>query len=421
MQHNFKFILGVALFLSVSSFAADMGDQTLSWNDCVKLALQRNPDLIAAQKSYQSSQAKYRGSFNGVLPQLALSNSYNTSDLSDSESDKWESEASASMSLFNLRAYANIKSASAAAEQARAAYVLSSANVRFGVKQAYANLLYAQRRIVVSEKIRQFREGNANMISLTYDSGQESKGDMMRSIADLKQAEADLASARRDEQSAERELDRQLGLDEFSTLSTTGTLTTQPLLPLPDPGPLVDHHPQVLQAEWAEAISNANLRSAESDLWPYLTANYSRTWLGQNEFPTEPHWQASGVLSYNIFGSGLTSTFYAVSAARRSLEQVDANLRSVRNQVRSTIETSWANLADSIDQVAVQSQYLDAANQRNDESQIRYTSGLISYQDWALAGNDLVNFEKGLIQAQLSAVVAEATWEQAIGKTLEDK
>jgi len=393
----------------------------LTWRDCVAIALEKNPDLMSARKNLASARAQYYGSFNGYSPQVVFSNSINDSDSHPVDS-RWQAQAQASMNFFNASENAAIRQAAATLNQAEASYRVTSSNVRDSLRQAFANLLFDQESVRVGEKILEVRQANAKMVALMYDSGRESKGNMLREKAELKQAEVDLASAVRRLRASQQELNRQLGQDGFGVVSATGTLTAAALPELPDTAALVDTNPQVAAQKSAVEISYANLKSARSNLWPFISGQYSRSFSGPTEFPNESaQWNASAVISYRLFGNGITSTYYAASSAKRGYEKAGEDLRSTRNQVRSNLESSWANLASSIDQVQVQNQFLEAARQRNDEAQIGYTSGLTSFQDWELAVADFVNFERGVIQADLSAVVSESAWLKALGKSLEEE
>ncbi|MCB4755842.1 MAG: TolC family protein [Elusimicrobia bacterium] len=402
-------------------WGAEEQKSPLTWADCVLIASQKNPDLRAAQKNLAASKASYYGSFNGYSPQITLSNTYSDSDSHNPDS-RWGAQGTASMNFFNPTTNASIRSASASLRQAEASVRIASANLRFSLKQAFADLLFAQEKVRVAEKILDLRMDNSKMVTLSYESGRESKGNMLRAQAELRQAQADLASAHRDMRSSQQDLGRQLGLDEFAAVTATGTLATAPLPELPNTSLLVDQTPPVAQLEAALEIARAGLQSARSQLWPFLSGQYSRSVNGKDEFPNDTYqWNASIGLSYRLFGGGITSVYYAASAARRNLEQAAENLRSTRNQVRSNLESGWAHLADGIDQVQVQKQFLEAGQQRNKEAHVRYTSGLISFEDWELAVTDFVNSEKSAIQSAHDALVAEAQWEQALGKPLEEK
>ena len=75
-------------------------------------------------------------------------------------------------------------------------------------------------------------------------------------------------------------------------------------------------------------------------------------------------------------------------------------------------------LAQAQDQVKVQRAFLDAATQRKGESDIRYQSGLMTFQDWEVIMNDYVNSERGFLTAEQNVILAEAQWRFASGGQL---
>lgn len=391
----------------------------LAWDDCVALALRRNPDLAASTRFAEQQRANYRGSYNGVMPNLTLSNGY--SDSSDNlTGNRWSASGTAQMDLFNPAKYASIKSASAAVTQAEANRRLTSASVRFSLWQAFMQVLFAERNIEVSRNIRDMRANDAKLVTLRYDSGRESKGNMMRAVAQLKQAEADLAQAQRTLRADQTALDRQLGLDDFAQVEATGTLAAVPPPAFPaSAAALLAQRPDVAVQQAAVESARASLSAARSTLWPTLSGNYTRGRLGRDEFPSSGYsWIGALTLSYPLFGGGPTSTYYAVKAADRGMDKAEQDLRSVRDQAIVDLETTWATYAGAYDQVAVQHQLLDAARQRNDEADIRYASGLLTYDNWEIIATDRINQERQTVTADFSAAVDQAGWERATGKGL---
>ncbi len=89
-------------------------------------------------------------------------------------------------------------------DQARAQLNLAFANlngekasVSFNLKSAFAQLLYAQKLIKISQNIAEIRQGNARLVRLLYEGGSEDKGDMQLSQANLDQALYNLDQALR--------------------------------------------------------------------------------------------------------------------------------------------------------------------------------------------------------------------------------
>ncbi|HVO32985.1 MAG TPA: TolC family protein, partial [Elusimicrobiota bacterium] len=286
------------------------------------MAARQNPDLLSALRAMQASQAQYKGSYNAILPHLTLSNSYTDSSSNgfagsgSAESKIWNAQGAASLDLIDFGQWASIESFAAAAQQSEASAEVASSTVLLNLYKAFTAVLYAQDAITVDTKIRDTWRDNAQMIALRYDSGTESKGNKMNTQASLLQAEAALTQDGRNLEFAQQQLGQVLGFDHYRALSTTGTWDV-PSVPTPQPNfeQLAAGVPPMRVQEAVVQQARAALRSAHSTLWPNLSLSYSKGLEGGSEFPSDPYWSFSGVLSYPLFGGGLTSTYYASQAA----------------------------------------------------------------------------------------------------------
>jgi len=400
--------------------AAEDGGPALTWADCVRRSAAQNPDLLAAQKTRDSRRSQYYGNVNGLLPGVSLSNSYSESN-NGARSSRWQTRGSAQWDLFNLKSYASVRSASASLAQADAGLRLASAEVRSGLRKAFAQLLFAQEQVSVAQRIRDVRSNNARMVSLKYQSGRESKGNMLQAQAELAEAEAELAQARRVQRVARQSLNRWMGQDDFSAVSVTGSFDTKALPARAEVETAVSGHPRLAQLEASRNVARASVQNAWGGVWPTLSAGYGRSWTGPDEFPDETTgWNVSGTLSLPLFSGGPTSAFHSVSSARRNLEKSEQDLRAGRQQLRADLETAWSDLAGKIDRVDVQKKFLEAARQRNDEALVRYSNGLMTFENWEQVVSGLVSSERGALQSRRDAVLAEAAWEQSLGRGLEE-
>jgi len=390
----------------------------LSWDDCVALAAQKNPALVSAGYAGRASRANYLGSFNGLMPSLTLSNSYSANNSNAGPS--YAAQGSASVNLFDMGQIAGIKTAAASYSQAQASLRLASASLRFGLRSAFAQAYIAEKNVDVARKILEIQKRNAEEVALKYQSGKEYKGNMLSAQALSLQAQANLAQTLRSVRTARQALDQQLGLDEFSEVAVTGTLAAQ--APPDFPARMHDFlsaRPDVAVQEAAVMTQRASVASAESSLWPSLSANYARFRGGSAEFPSDTYgWSAGAVLSYPLFGGGPTSTYFAVKSAKNSLEKSLQDLRTVRNAAIVDLENTWAAYCNAMDGLRVAEANLEATRQRNAEAEVRYASGLITYDNWEVIVAEWVNAEQQAKVAQLSAVTAQAAWEKSLGKAL---
>lgn len=411
-------ILLCALLLAAPG-AAKAAD-AITWEDCVATALRQNPDLSSARLSLESGRADYLGSFNGLLPQLSLSNSFSDSNSAGPTTQHWSAGGSASMNIFNAARLAEIRASSAGYARATATLRRVSSDLRLSLRRAFLQLLFAQDSAEVSRRIHEMRSHGAELVTLRYASGRESKGSMMRAQAQLSQAQADVDQAQRDLRTAQRTLDRHMGYDEFRAFVATGTLTPSepPLLPA-DEEAMVSRRPDVQVGLAAIASAQAGLQSARSSLWPTLSASFNRSMTGRAEFPrSQTSWSAQGTLSLPLFGGGPTAAYFNISGARSDLERSRQDLRSVRFAAVADIESSWSDFAKAAAQAGVQAALLDAARQRNDEADIRYASGLLSYDSWEIISSDRINQERQALQSRVNAVASEAAFDHAQGRGL---
>ncbi len=415
-----KRYLAIFCLLSLTALAnAEEGipqPVALTWTDCVALAARNNPDLLAALNLMEASHAGYKGSYNGILPQVSLSNSYAKSRRSD---DVWTLAGNASLNLIDFREWATIQSSLAAYKESQANVRITASNVLLELYRAFTGLLYAQESIQVDSAILDAWKNNAQMVGLRYLSGRESKGNNMNTQAQLLQAQYSLNQSKRGLRVAQQGLNEAIGKDEFSPLVVTGTWETA-LAPQPHPdlAAIADRHPRIQAQQAVLDQARAAIKTAHSSLWPTLALNYRQGTVGRTEFPQDPFWTFTGTVNYPLFGAGPTATYYASVAAERAYTSARQNFRSLRNELLSELETSWAAYVAAEDDVRAQSAFLKAAKQRKDESDVRYRSGLMTFENWIIVIQDYVNFQQSFLRAQQNLILAEAQWRFASGEQL---
>jgi len=104
-----------------------------------------------------------------------------------------------------------------------------------------------------------------------------------------------------------------------------------------------------------------------------------------------------------------------VKAANASLRQALDNLRSGTNDASLTLAQMFKSMVDAEDNVRIQQELLDATKLRYKISEADYRNGMMSFEDFNTITNDYVGQLQSLLSAQLSAVIAEASWEEARG------
>lgn len=385
----------------------------LTWAEVVREAFTHNPSLAGSQAAQNAAKARYHASFNGFLPRLSLGQSYGANPASSQS--RWNSSANASWTIWSAGQAADIRQTSAALAQARAERQTNSAQARYDLFSAFAQLLYAQESQGVSQRVLDLRRQYAELVSVKYRSGLEYKGNQMQSEADLAQAEADLAQTARDRKSSQVELSRQLERETASEISVVGDWST---LPLAAPK-LPDQNPQVTSAQAALDQARARETAALRVWWPTLSAQYSRSRQGEDFWGDHLNWSGGATLSISLFSGGLTAPWYDAAIAAYDRAQKEAALRETQGKVLSSLAQAVSALAQTRDQERVAEKYLAASRQQNDEAALRYTSGLMNFENWQSVVSRWASAEKSALRARRDAALAQAAWARAAGQPLE--
>jgi outer membrane protein TolC len=396
----------------------------LNWADCVAFAVHHNPSLASADYAEIASKDSYYSSYNGLLPSLTLTNNYshnnNVNGVSIGAQGLYTGQATASMNIFNMGQVASIRSAKASYSSAMANQRLASATLRANLLTAFSNAYFNQVSLDMTRRIASIQKKNAEEVTLRYESGNEYKGNMMNAKAQSLVADVNVMQAVRSLRASIKTLDQYLGLDEFQIVAVTGTLVAQtpPDLPahLQD---FLENRPDVAVQEATVQSARASVASSESTLYPSLSFNYSRFREGGSEFPDSLYlWSAGATLSYPIFGGGPAATYFNIKSAKNSLLNQESALRATREAAIANLENAWANYANAVDQAVGEQAVLESYRQRNEEGEVRYASGLVTFDNWQIIVTSWVSAEQTTINNWQSAVTSQAAWEQALGKAL---
>jgi outer membrane protein TolC len=392
----------------------------LTWEDCVRLAIKLNPDLQSSREAIINSDAVRMGAYSILYPQISLSfgdsRSYAGANLvsPSNYATAYSEQISLSQLIFDgFRTKGNI-------DQARAQLNLSFANldnqkatVSFNLKSSFAQLLYAQKLIKISQNVADIRQGNARLVKLLYEGGSEDKGDMQLTQANLDQALYNLDQAMRTRDLSAIQLGTYIGEDLPKPVIGEGELWTDPLPVTPDFNKLAVLTPSYFQHRAQVDAASAGVTIANSGWYPTITASADAA-KNDDQYPLRDHgWSAGFNVSYPLFQGG--ATYFDVKAANASLRESLDNLRSGTNDSALTLAQMFKNLVDNQDNVRIQQELLDATALRYKIAEADYRNGLMSFQDFNTITDDYVSQQQTLLSAQLSAVIAEASWEEARG------
>lgn len=417
----FRFIFCATLVLCASSSGALADDDVLTWADCVKEALQNHPDLASAREKVNASRADKGSTRSATLPQISASAGGSTSKTEGSNSSKSYSLGITGQQLL-FDGFKITNDLAAADENIRASsynYAVTSSNVRLNLWTAFVTLLEAQESVDVTKGILERRKQNLDLVRLQYQSGLEHKGSLLTAEANAAQAELEYTEAQRNVELFQRHLTKELGRTSFTPITASGELAVGLIdRNKPEYENLVESTPFLKALVARKEAARFGVKSAQSSFFPKIYANGSA---GRSDsiFPPETNsWSAGISVSFPIFQGGQQQA--ALNKARATYQQLQADERSGRDGVLTTLADTWTQWQNSVDQSGVQEKFLEASKLRADIVEAQYKSGLATFNDWTIIEDDLVGKQKSILQAKTNALIADANWRQAKGETLDE-
>jgi len=415
-----KKIIGLFLIFifSFTLYRAE-AEETLSWQDCIVEAKKNNPELIVAIETINEQKANKSIVASALYPQIDANLDVSDARNSGVSTKSYSYGVDGTQLVFDgLKTVNEVHSASEEIKAAQEDYRFTSSDVRFGLRSAFINLLRAQELVRVTAEIIKIRRDNLVLITLRYQSGLEHKGALLDAEANLASAEHDLAQAKREIDSAQRELTKQMGRVDFKPMHVKGDFAVHDTAKdRPSFEDIAKNHPLVLEASANKNSAAFNLKSTYGNFFPVFTGSAGAGKLSNTWPPNNNQWSLGLGVNMPIFEGGLRLA--QVNQAKALYNQSDATERNTREAAIVTLQQTWAALQDTIENVDVRAKALAASEERSKIADAQYSIGFVTFDNWIIIENNLVSAKLAYLDAQASALLAEANWIKAKGETLE--
>ena len=427
MFKSLRLIIIFLLFFMLV-FSQARAQEVLTWQDCIKEAAKNHPDLISSQEAVKEYQANKSITASSLLPQIDSSVSGTTTETTSTSTsgtkttkttDTYAYGVTGTQLLFDgFKTYDNVKAASENLKAAQYNYKFTSSEVRLSLRTAFINLLKAQELLNITQEIYNIRKNNLVLITLSYESGLEHKGALLNAEANLDSAKFEIAQAKRSLEVAQRELNKEMGRSQFSALQVKGDFKVEDaVLEKPDFEVLAESHPYLEKLIAQKNAASFGIKAAKADFLPQLSASAGVNRSSAQWPPEDNNWNAGLSLSFPIFEGGLRLA--QVAKAKAQFYQAQANQRSAKDELVLALQEAWAELQDTVETVEVQKKFLQAAQERAKIAEAQYSLGMIQFDNWIIIEDELVRMKKAFLDSQAQALLAEASWIQAKGDTLE--
>lgn len=412
-----KQVMPIVLISLLLSFCAStsLAANSYSFSECVDLLQKNNSELLAAQKSLESSRYSMLSLYGAYLPQLSASLGYQKGETENIDSEAYTAALVAKWNVFNgLGDQSRIRQAEGQVKIAESTLRSVQAKLSYDLKVAFASVIYAQESLKLFRSIQKRRNENLNIVELRFQSGRENKGSVLLAKAYLKQAELDVLKAENAMQTSHQALIRVLGLPPDSEFQARGGVPeAPPSLKNSSYLELARQTPERLQAEGQIQVAEASLQVSNSVFLPSLDVSGTLGKSGPDYFPDEDRWSVGATLSWSLFSGG-KDYFSRQSAVAQKLV-AESKWTNSELELIASLRQSFAAFREAVEQVQVSTAFVEAGTVRAEIGRSKYNNGLTTFDEWDRIENDLISYQKDQTLKRRDRVVAEATWEKTQG------
>jgi len=225
---NYKILVYSLCICYVVLAGSVMAEEALTWDECVVQALENHPDLISAAEKVNEARANKNIETSSMLPQIDASLSgkrtqTTSKSLKGEYTKKYSNTFTYSVSAQQLvfdgfKTSSDISSALKTLQAEGYNYLVTSSDIRLNLRNAFVELLRAQKLVPLTKEIEERRKQNFELVKLRYEAGREHKGSLLTAEANLANAKFEVTQATRNITLTQRELSKELGFAELKNI-----------------------------------------------------------------------------------------------------------------------------------------------------------------------------------------------------------
>jgi TolC family type I secretion outer membrane protein len=437
----------LAIPLSVSVVAAQTpapAAQELTFADAVRVALEKNPTVQAANAYSKAVHEGIAEAKAGRLPRLDFTEGFTrgnnpvyvfggllterqftTADFglnflnTPPPLDIFRTQASAALPLYDAgQTGLRIKDAKLSAQAAGESGQRTRQEVIFSVVKAYTDELLAKENVRVADAAVKAAQSDLDRAQARQEEGQAVPSDLLSARVQLAQTQQDLLQAKNAVDLAQAALNVAMGLPEDASTAIAsglkesqfeaGALTERQALAL-------KNRPDLLEAGVGVQRAKNGEHMARAEFLPTLNAFGS--WEEDNEtFLTRGgnNWTAGVSLNVNIFDGGANRA--RLAAARYRQTQAQAQAAQLTAAVKLQVREAYLNLTTAQQRLNVSRQAQVEAEESLRIVQNRYDAGLATITDLLQVETAHTSAQKNYLNALFDYRLSYAALELATGE-----
>jgi outer membrane protein TolC len=411
--------------------------QPLSLADAVNLALQRNPNILRAQKDLEAAQGIIIQTRAIAIPKLNSVGNFSAAQPSDVDTlsapgitfgtdENWAGQLKLVQSLYEGgRILSALRVARLTKERSMLDYQTAVANTVIDVQVAYYDVLLAVQQITVQEASVELLGRELADTTRRYDAGTVPRFNVLRAEVELANARPKLIRARNSYRIAKNNLVNQLGFSvpretfEDIPLKLAGKLEAEPYkIELPGAIALaLERRTELGSLRKTQALRGEDIINAKSTYKPSIQAfggyDVHNSMLSQDLSNEKHGWIAGVQLTWSLFDGRRTEG--KVKEATALHERAGVELDDAGRRIELEVRTAYSNFIEAEELLKSQEKVVEEAEEALRLARARNEAGTGTQLDVLSAQTALTEARTTQIQALHDYAVARARLERAIG------
>ena len=405
--------------------------RVLAIDDCIAIALEAQPLIQATLYDYAAARARVREAFAPLLPQLSgtstatrssstvLSTSATTSravTVSSTRqlSDTFLAQVQLSQLLFDFgKTLAATQVARKLAEVSAEGVELQRQLIALTVKEAYTNILLAQRLIRVQEQALERADLNLSSAKGFYDVGTQPLSTVVRAEVDVANAKVDLINARNALRTARVALNTAMAVEASTPTEIRDNLAYESITL--DRAALraeaLRQSPEYRQAKLQSSAAEANVQVASRNFLPNISGTGS---YGGTQPDLNPTWSLGLAFTWNIFDGGRLIAAY--QEAKANLGAAGARVKAAELTLIQSLEQAEIAVEAAQERIQAALVLINSAQENFRLAQGRFDVGVGTILELTDAQLALTQAQNTEAQALADYRIALAQLDRAAGR-----
>ncbi|MBU4152841.1 MAG: TolC family protein [Proteobacteria bacterium] len=400
--------------------------EELSLDRVVAIAIQRQPDILAAQGSIAVGQSRVGQARSGFAPQVdgtvglsrfSPDGSYANPSRSDASYGRYTAGVTVNQMLYDFgKTATRVAIQESSVNSFRADLASVEDHVIFNAKVAFFDLLTLMRKMSVAvETVTQFEKHRVQAQGF-FDAGVKPKYDVTKAEVDLSNAKLNLIRAENGVRLGRVALSAAMGFSETPNYRVKDSLNFEqfPVVLEDAMVQAYDHRPDLKALLLRKKTAEQAVLLARKGDSPYLSGSVGASY-GGDKFPLDEGWDVGVSLLVPVFNGNRTK--HEVGEAEANLAVLAAKETGLRHQIYKEIQQGYLILHEASERIIASQLTVQQAEENYAIASGRYEAGVGNPVEVADADVLLSNARTAHVEALYEYKIAQAAIERAIGVT----